>query len=68
MVIMETNGKVKGYVWRWDVAILYGVVRGDPSDGDIGAEPTGKDAMWISGAEGTEQNSKCKGPRQELTW
>lgn len=44
------------------------MVRGDPSDGDIGAEPAGKDAMWISGAEGTGQNSEDKGPGRELGW
>lgn len=55
---MKKDSKGKGYMWQWDAAILHSAVREGLSDGDIGAETERKDAMWISGAEGTEQSGE----------
>ena len=49
MIIMKKDSKGEGYMWQWDAAVLYSVVREGLSDGDIGAETERKAALWTSG-------------------
>ena len=58
MIIMKKDSKGEEYMWQWDAAVLYSVVREGLSDGDIGAETERKAALWTSGAGSTEQREE----------